>query len=63
MNAFIEWAEASSVEKVCLSVFATNARAIALYQKFGFVEEGRRPNEVKLGPGEYVDDVLMYRFV
>ena len=37
--------------------------AIRLYRKLGFVEEGRRPREMKLGPGQYVDDVLMYRFV
>jgi RimJ/RimL family protein N-acetyltransferase len=46
-----------------LAVFATNARAIGLYRKLGFVEEGRRPREVKFGADQYVDDILMYRFV
>jgi hypothetical protein len=27
------------------------------------IEEGRQPQEVKLGPGQYVDGILMYRFV
>lgn len=64
MKTLVDWAEAiPDVEKLCLSVLATNTRAIKLYQKFGFVEEGRRPREVKLGPDEYIDDVLMYRFV
>lgn len=30
------------VTRIELEVFATNARAIALYRKFGFVEEGRK---------------------
>ena len=30
------------VARIELEVFATNARAIALYRKFGFVEEGRK---------------------
>ena len=30
------------IARIELEVFATNARAIALYKKFGFVEEGRK---------------------
>ena len=57
------WAEAHPViEKLCLAVFATNEPAIGLYRKLGFVEEGRRPREVKLAPNQYVDDICMYRF-
>ena len=44
-------------------VFAVNERAIRLYRRLGFVEEGRRPKDVKLGPGQYVDTVAMHRFV
>jgi RimJ/RimL family protein N-acetyltransferase len=51
------------IEKIGLSVFATNLDAIRLYKRLGFVEEGRQPREIKLGPGEYADNVLMYRFV
>jgi hypothetical protein len=29
----------------------------------GFLEEGRLIKEYKLNHGEYVDDVLMYKFV
>ena len=64
MQALIEWGENNpNMEKLTLAVLATNKPAIALYGKFGFVEEGRRPREVKLGPRQYVDDILMYRFV
>jgi len=64
LETMLEWAQASPViEKVALAVFATNESAMRLYRKMGFAEEGRRPREVKLGSGEYVDDILMYRFV
>jgi RimJ/RimL family protein N-acetyltransferase len=64
MQCLLDWAENEpSVEKVGLTVFSTNTAAIRLYKKFGFVEEGRRPREVKMGPGQYVDDILMYRLV
>ena len=38
-------------------------RAIALYRKPGFREEGRCPRDMKLANGIYIDSVLMYRFV
>jgi ribosomal protein S18 acetylase RimI-like enzyme len=38
-------------------------KAMGLYRKLGFVEEGRRPRELKLGPEHYIDEILMYRFV
>jgi putative acetyltransferase len=38
----IERAGISGLHKLSLDVFAHNAAAIALYHKFGFVEEGRR---------------------
>jgi RimJ/RimL family protein N-acetyltransferase len=64
LTALIGWAEASPlIEKIGLSVFATNVDAIRLYQKLGFAEEGRQPREFKIGPGEYADGVLMCRFV
>ncbi|HEY2253162.1 MAG TPA: GNAT family N-acetyltransferase [Planctomycetaceae bacterium] len=63
-EAAIDWAKAHPViEQLCLAVFATNVRAIGLYRKFGFLDEGRQPQEVKFGPGQYVDNLLMYRLV
>ena len=64
LSALILWTQQqSAIEKVCLEVFATNTRAIALYQSLGFQEEGRLVKEIKLGPGEYVDTLRMARFV
>lgn len=62
--ALIAWAEQHpALEKLTLQVFATNTRAIALYTSLGFVEEGRQARDVKLEPGEYVDVLLMGRFL
>jgi RimJ/RimL family protein N-acetyltransferase len=64
LRALLEWATKNPrVEKVALAVLADNANAIALYRKLGFVEEGRRVREIKVAKGQYVDDVLMYRWV
>jgi RimJ/RimL family protein N-acetyltransferase len=64
LQSAIAWAEAHPViEKLGLAVFSSNTRAIGLYRKLGFVEEGCRPREVKFASGRYVDDLLMYRFV
>ncbi len=64
IEALLTWAVANpAIEKVCLGVFSTNVGAIALYQKMGFIEEGRKINEIKVRDGEYVDDVLMYKMV
>ena len=64
LRMLLDWAEANPlIEKVCLSAFAGNTRALALYRRCGFVEEGRRPRAFKLGSDRYDDEVLMYRFV
>jgi RimJ/RimL family protein N-acetyltransferase len=42
-------------------VFAHNARAVALYRKFGFEEEGRRLREYRFADGSWRDDILMAR--
>ncbi|KZE69215.1 acetyltransferase [Fictibacillus phosphorivorans] len=60
----LNWAEQHPViEKITLGTFSTNTRAIELYKKLGFVEEGRKVKEFKFGDDEYVDDVLMYKWV
>ena len=45
--------------KLCLSVFAHNTAAIALYRKLGFVEEGHRLNQIRRQSGELWDSVEM----
>lgn len=64
LTTLLRWVqEHPRIEKVCLEVFATNARAISLYESLGFREEGRLKRGIKLGPGEYVDTLRMALFV
>ena len=64
MDALIRWAESMPrLEKINLLVLASNERAISLYRKFGFVEEGRKRREVMLREGVYDDNVLMARML
>ncbi len=58
MRAGIEWARDVGVRRLKLGVFETNERALALYRKLGFVEEGRLKGEVVLD-GKPVDEILM----
>jgi ribosomal-protein-alanine N-acetyltransferase len=47
MVAAIEWARQGGLHKLSLSVWPHNAAAIALYRKYGFVEEGRRIKQIR----------------
>jgi ribosomal protein S18 acetylase RimI-like enzyme len=50
------------LEKIKLEVFATNERAIHVYEKMGYSVVGRVPGEIK-HKGEYVDSLYMVRDV
>jgi RimJ/RimL family protein N-acetyltransferase len=64
MTTLMTWAaENPLLEKVCLGVVEDNVPAVALYRKHGFVEEARRPREIRYAPDRYSADLLMYRFV
>ena len=64
LQTCLDWARwHPRIEKVALLVVAPNTAALALYRKMGFIEEGRRFQEIRLGPGQYVDDILMYQWV
>jgi RimJ/RimL family protein N-acetyltransferase len=63
MTHMLDWAQDHrDLRKIELSVRATNARAIALYRKFGFVEEGRLRARVRTLDGAFVDDLAMAWF-
>lgn len=56
----IAWAKRQeNLEKICLGVVAVNERAISVYKRFGFVEEGRQKNQIKYEDGTYSDDIMM----
>jgi ribosomal protein S18 acetylase RimI-like enzyme len=46
------------ITRIDLEVFASNTRAIALYRKMGFIEEGRK-RRARFLDGEYDDNVVM----
>ncbi len=63
LQTLVNWAKANNtIEKICLEVMEGNQGAITLYEKFGFLEEGRKVKGVKLNNG-YQDLILMYLFV
>jgi ribosomal protein S18 acetylase RimI-like enzyme len=59
LEVAIDTARAEGMHKLCLSVFAHNETAIALYRKFGFVEEGRRVKHYRRADGQLWDSVEM----
>jgi RimJ/RimL family protein N-acetyltransferase len=59
LAAAIEWARECGLHKLSLSVFPHNAAAIALYRKFGFIEEGHRVKHYRRASGELWDAIDM----
>ena len=57
--AAVEWARAHGLHKLALGVFPHNDAAIALYRKFGFVEEGRLVRHIRRADGELWDLIEM----
>jgi ribosomal protein S18 acetylase RimI-like enzyme len=59
LEAAIAWSRERGLHKLGLSVFPHNAAAIALYRKYGFVEEGRRVKHYRRASGELWDAIEM----
>jgi len=59
LAAAIEWARERGLHKLSLGVFAHNAAGLALYRKYGFVEEGRRVKHYRRQSGELWDTIEM----
>ncbi|MEO8423901.1 MAG: diaminopimelate decarboxylase [Actinomycetota bacterium] len=62
MAEAFRWARSVDVEKIMLSVYPYNHAAIALYRRFGFVEEGRLVGHSRKSTG-YEDEILMSSWV
>ena len=59
MQAMIDFARSTGeLKQLSLEVREGNERAIALYQRFGFVEVGRHKGRICVR-GEYFDEILM----
>lgn len=64
IEVLIEWARThAEIEKICLGVFHTNPLAYGLYQRMGFIEEGRQRGHFKLEDGTRIDEILMALWV
>lgn len=62
LTAGVRWAEeCPRLSKLSLCVFDDNPRAIHLYERLGFVVEGRRVGEYRERDGRLRGDVLMAR--
>lgn len=59
LGEVIDKAFSIGYEKIVLEVADNNENAKALYSKFGFMHCGTRYNEIKYGPGVYVNTLLM----
>jgi RimJ/RimL family protein N-acetyltransferase len=62
VRAAQEWSAAHGLLKVALAVFPDNARAIAVYERAGFVREGLRRRQYRSDGGELRDELLMAWF-
>jgi ribosomal protein S18 acetylase RimI-like enzyme len=59
LTAAIEKARGEGLHKLSLEVFPHNEAAIALYRKFGFLEEGRRVKHYRRASSELWDSIVM----
>jgi RimJ/RimL family protein N-acetyltransferase len=62
MKTLIEEADKMGLEVLTLSVFASNKRAIHVYEKVDFSETGRIPRK-HFRDGEYIDEVIMTKLL
>ena len=58
-KTFIEIAEKKGIEILQLSVYATNKRALNVYQRCGYKECGKYTSDIKFSDGTYTDRILM----
>ena len=58
-----ELAEKIGFSQMELEVVADNARALALYEKCGFVPTGRRSRALRFDDGSFHDEIMMVKFL
>jgi diaminopimelate decarboxylase len=62
MAEALRWGRSVGVDKIMLSVYPHNDAAIALYRRFGFVEEGRLVGHSRKSSG-FEDEILMSAWI
>lgn len=63
LENILMWADAVGIERISLTVVQTNTRAIQLYKKYGFVEEGLLIKDRIHKDGNYYNTVMMGRLL
>jgi RimJ/RimL family protein N-acetyltransferase len=64
LECMIDWAKTNpQLEKIILNVNEINHRAIRMYEKFGFVTEGRNLKALKMADGRHLNNLQMALFV
>ncbi|HEX9261156.1 MAG TPA: GNAT family N-acetyltransferase [Candidatus Bathyarchaeia archaeon] len=62
MNTLLEQAATFGLRTVTVNVFATNKRAMHLYEKVGFVQTGRTPKK-HFRQGKFIDEIIMTKVI
>lgn len=63
LGNILMWADSVGIEKVSLTVVETNTKAILLYKRFGFLEEGLLLKDRIHRDGRYYNTIIMGRLV
>lgn len=61
MRHAIAWADGGALDRIEIFVRATNTRALSLYERFGFVQEGVLRRRIRRDAGVRIDDVILAR--
>ena len=62
LNYLSEWAQSRQFRRIELRVFSNNDGAIRLYERLGYVVEGRQVKAVQVD-GDYVDIIFMAKYL
>jgi ribosomal protein S18 acetylase RimI-like enzyme len=62
MRVMLEQAQRMGLKVLTLSAFASNKRALLIYEKVGFVQTGLIPKK-HLKEGKYINEVIMTRLL
>ena len=63
MKILFTWTDSNGIKRSELQVDSDNYRAIALYKKMGFEEEGVLKKHKYMGNGKYKDSIIMGRVI
>lgn len=62
LKTLVVWAQSNGIRRIELEVFSSNDRAIQVYEKAGFVVEGRKHQAVEVD-SKFVDVLLMAKLL